>query len=160
MIKNCVEVKIEPNHFPKRGRYCNAMVEDTQNEKIYFYDCHGSYIWWWKGSGDTPPAPEPITITLPVSDPAASDYFAWTATSQVSAIRFLARRDGGIGATVNVKKNGVFMLETDLSLSVEEAWLEGSPLQDIIFSPGDILTFSITAISGDVDLIQFSMEFE
>jgi hypothetical protein len=94
-----------------------------------------------------------------VSNPEEQTYIAWTATQDSTAIRFLALRHGGIGATVNVLKNGQPLLVTDLSLSVADAWLEGAPLTDTLFQEGDVLSFSVTAVAGAVDSISFSMEF-
>lgn len=158
----CIKNVLEPNHSPARGRYCNAMVEDSLNKLIYFYDYCGNYVSWSQGSTTPPEPPEPDTfnVTLPVSNPEPGEYFAWTATESSKVIRFLARREGGIGATVNVLKNGVQLLVTDLSLSIEEAWLEGAPLTSDSFAPGDTLSFEITDSTGDIDLITFSMEFE
>ena len=160
--KCCIRNVLEPNHHPAKGRYCNALVEDSLNKILYFYDCDGNYVSWSKQGSDPGPTPEPepFTITLPVTDPTVDSYIVWTATQRSRAIRFLAKREGGIGATVTVMKNGVELLQTDLSLSVEEAWLEGAPLTDTLFLPGDVLTFKITAVAGNVGLISFSMEFQ
>lgn len=160
--KCCIRNVLEPNHHPAKGRYCNALVEDSLNKILYFYDCDGNYV-SWSQEGSTPgptPEPEPFTVTLPVTDPVVDSYMVWTATKRSKAIRFLAKREGGIGATVNVLKNGQKLLTTDLSLSIEEAWLEGAPLLTDVFAPGDTLAFDITAVEGDVGLISFSMELE
>jgi hypothetical protein len=35
---------LEDQHVPKRGRYHNALVEDSANEKFYMYDACGSFV--------------------------------------------------------------------------------------------------------------------
>lgn len=159
-----IKIQFEPNHHPKKGRYCNAMVDDPQNGLLYFYDCNGDFVSWSKTGAqpDSPGEPpvEEFTISLPLTNPTEGVFLAWTADEQSTAIRFLALRQGGIGATVNVRKNGILLLDTDLSLATAGAWLEGAPLKETSFAPGDTLEFVVTAVEGDIQSITFSMEFE
>lgn len=35
---------LEDNHFPRKGRYHNALVEDSANDKFYLYDACGVFV--------------------------------------------------------------------------------------------------------------------
>jgi hypothetical protein len=42
---------LEDNHVPKKGRYHNALVEDSANSKFYFYDACGVFVELLTGDG-------------------------------------------------------------------------------------------------------------
>lgn len=75
----------------------------------------------------------------------------WATAGRISVATvvtaFWAKRTGGTGATVDVKKNGVSLLTTPLSLT-GTGWMQGVLVTTPTLAAGDTLEFDIVTVAG------------
>jgi hypothetical protein len=79
----------------------------------------------------------------------ALDVLVWEAPFPCDVVAVRARREGGTGATVNMRKNGTLEhLASDLSLTTASVWTDGGSVQNAGYVAGDSMEVRIKSAAG------------
>lgn len=106
-------------------------------------------------------AEQPFSRGITLIDPAVSNIVIWQAAFDCTVTKVSALRLGGIGATINARKNGSStFLVTDLSVSTSGNWMSGEALQNTSVALGDSLEIMVTGLSGNPSQIAIQINFE
>lgn len=95
-----------------------------------------------------------------ISDQPAN-FVIWRAPYACTLIAIRGWRTGGTGATVNTRRNGADEnMAADLSLDIEDSFIDGGVLQNTDFAEGDVLEALIKTALDFPTLIVVQVEFE
>lgn len=102
-----------------------------------------------------------ISLPITIQNPVAAERIVWRAPAKAQIIALYACRQGGVGVTVNARKMGGDMhLAHDLSVSTVDSWLDGGPILNAQYNPGDTLVAVISNVAGQPDAITLQIEVE
>lgn len=96
-----------------------------------------------------------------VLDPTgAVNIIVWRAPFACTVTAVKGYRVGGSGASVNARKNGTSNhLNTALSLTSADTWMDGGTVQNTAYATGDKLEIMIVSVSGSPTQVAVQVDF-
>jgi hypothetical protein len=91
----------------------------------------------------------------------ASAWVVWRAPFACEVLNVRGYRVGGTGATINARRGsgpGDDHLASDLSLTSPNVWMDGGPVQNIVYAGGEEMWILITGITGTPDQVAIQVD--
>ncbi len=102
-----------------------------------------------------------FSIAITMKDAVVINIITWRARFACTVTNVRGYRVGGIGATINARKNGISNhLATALSLTSADTWLDGGTVQNTAYAEGDKLEMMIISVTGSPTQIAIQVDFE